>query len=100
MVMQEKGNVALETMEIGSITALKYYVENGFGIALVSQIGIDTDTQGTHVRKISGSLVHMTFGVLCKESAYPLQLASYNLYQFLKQALAEKNFKMAGINSS
>jgi len=67
VVLQEKGNIALDTMEIGSMTALKYYVENGFGIALVPQIVVDTDTKGTQVRKISGSLVHMTFGFCARD---------------------------------
>ncbi|KQL46767.1 transcriptional regulator [Brevibacillus choshinensis] len=87
MIMQEKGNVTLDTMEIGSMTALKFYVENGLGIALVPKIMVEPEAKGTTVRKISGSLVQMTFGILCKESAYPFQLASQKLYDYLKQEL-------------
>lgn len=87
MVIQEKENVTLNTMEIGSMTALKFYVESGLGIALVPKIMIEPETKGTTVRQISGSLIHMTFGILCKESVYPFQLASKNLYQHLKQEL-------------
>jgi LysR family transcriptional regulator, regulator of the ytmI operon len=87
MVIQEKGNVQLDTMEIGSMTALKFYVENGLGIALVPKIMVEPETKGTTVRTISGSLIHMTFGILCKESAYPFQLASQKLYNYLKQEL-------------
>jgi DNA-binding transcriptional LysR family regulator len=87
MVIQEKGNVTLDTMEIGSMTALKFYVESGMGIALVPKIMVEPETRGTTVRKISGSLIHMTFGILCKESAYPFQLASQKLYNYLKQEL-------------
>ena len=86
MVMQEKGNVTLDTMEIGSMTALKFYVENGIGIALVPKIMVEPE-RGTIVKMISGSLIHMTFGILCKESAYPFQLASQKLYKYLKQEL-------------
>nr|WP_255807489.1 LysR family transcriptional regulator [Cohnella mopanensis] len=87
MTMQEKGNVTLNTMEIGSMTALKYYVENGLGIALVPKITVESGIKGSTVRTITGSLIDMTFGILCKESAYPFQLASQKLYQHLKQAL-------------
>lgn len=88
MTMQEKGNAAPDTMEIGSMTALKYYVEEGLGIALVPKIMVEPGIKGTTVRTIAGSLVDMTIGILCKESAYPFRLASQKLYQHLKQAFA------------
>ncbi|KZE40852.1 transcriptional regulator [Brevibacillus parabrevis] len=87
MVMQEIGNVTMDTMEIGSMTALKFYVEWGLGIALVPTIMVDSETKGTTVRSISGSLIHMTYGILCKDSAYPFQLASQKLYSYLKKEL-------------
>ncbi|MED1875563.1 LysR family transcriptional regulator [Brevibacillus borstelensis] len=87
MVIQEQGNVTIETMEIGSMTALKFYVEYGLGIALVPKIMMEPEMKGTTVRPIRGSLIHMTCGVLCKESAYPFQLASQKLYNFLKKQL-------------
>lgn len=88
IVMQEKGNVTLDTMEIGSMTALKHYVECGLGVALVPTIMLEPPASGIAVRKIGGSLVTMTCGILCKESAYPFQLASQKLYHYLKQELA------------
>ena len=88
MVMQEKGKVTLDTMEIGSMTALKFYVQNGLGIALVPKITVEPETKGTTVRMISGSLIHMTFGIMCLESAYPLRGAGQRLYHYLKQQLA------------
>jgi LysR family transcriptional regulator, regulator of the ytmI operon len=57
MVLQESGNSPTDTMEIGSMTALKYYVESGLGIALVPEIVLKSDPpSGTTVRTISGSL--------------------------------------------
>ncbi len=38
MVMKECGFTKLDTMEIGSMTALKSYVESELGIALVPKI--------------------------------------------------------------
>ncbi|TXK84479.1 LysR family transcriptional regulator [Paenibacillus sp. N3.4] len=90
MVLQEKGTISLDTMEIGSMTALKHYVESGLGIALVPKIVLKPIPVGTTVRLISGSLIDMTFGLLCKTSAYPLKLARSKLYQFLKQELVER----------
>lgn len=87
MAMQEKGNVTLDAMEIGSMMALKFYVENGLGIALVPKITVEPETKGTTVRRTSGSLIHMTIGIMCKESAYPLPLASQKLYQFIKNKM-------------
>ncbi|MGC5327742.1 LysR family transcriptional regulator [Brevibacillus sp. SYSU BS000544] len=87
MVLQEKGIVTLDTMEIGSMTALKYFVESGLGIALIPKIMMEPEMKGTTVRIISGSLIHMTFGILCKESDYPFQLASQKLYNYLKKEL-------------
>ncbi|WP_276353151.1 LysR family transcriptional regulator [Cohnella caldifontis] len=87
-VMQENGHIRLDTMEIGSLTALKHYVENGLGIALVPKIMAEPLAPGTTARRIGGSLIHMTYGILCKDSAYPFQLASQKLYQHLKRELA------------
>jgi len=38
----------------------------------------------------AGSLIHMTCGMMCKESAYPFRLASQTLYTFIKQALGDR----------
>ncbi|TVY11040.1 LysR family transcriptional regulator [Paenibacillus cremeus] len=89
MVLQEKGSVTLDTMEVGSMTALKFYVESGLGVALVPKIMVDPESKGTVNREISGSLIHMTSGILCKASAYPLQRANQRLYAYLKQELKE-----------
>jgi DNA-binding transcriptional LysR family regulator len=89
MVLQESGNIPIDTMEIGSMTALKYYVASGLGIALVPEITLNPVPTGTTIRTISGSLINMTFGILFKPSEYPLKQASAKLYQFLKQELSD-----------
>ncbi|MEK4006021.1 LysR family transcriptional regulator [Paenibacillus sp. FSL H3-0333] len=91
MVMQETGNQALDTMEIGSMTALKFFVEKGLGIALIPKIIAEPAVAGTTIRLLSGNLIYMTFGILCKASAYPLKLASQKLYQYLKLRLNEQS---------
>ncbi|KRF43786.1 LysR family transcriptional regulator [Paenibacillus sp. Soil787] len=90
MVLQESRNIPIDTMEIGSMTALKYYVESGLGIALVPEIILKPVPAGTTIRPMSGNLIDMTFGILSKPSEYPLKLASSKLYQFLKQELLEQ----------
>jgi LysR family transcriptional regulator, regulator of the ytmI operon len=87
MILQETGTTSLETMEIGSITALKYYVESGLGIALVPKILLKTIPVGTTIRPINGGLVEMNFGILYKTSEYPMNLAWSRLYEHLKQEL-------------
>jgi LysR family transcriptional regulator, regulator of the ytmI operon len=89
MVMQESGNQMIDTMEIGSMTALKYYVQSGLGVALIPKIIAEPAPEGTTIRPIHESLIHMTFGLLCKASAYPLQQASQKLYRYLKLHLEE-----------
>ncbi|KRE34232.1 LysR family transcriptional regulator [Paenibacillus sp. Soil724D2] len=90
MVLHESGNNPIDTMEIGSMTALKYYVESGLGIALVPEIVLKPVPTGTTIRPMSGSLIDMTFGILSKPSEFPLKQASSKLYQFLKQELLEQ----------
>ncbi|MCY9695878.1 LysR family transcriptional regulator [Paenibacillus alginolyticus] len=89
MVLQESGNIPIDTMEIGSMTALKHYVESGLGIALVPEIILKPMPLGTTTRPMSGSLIDMPFGILSKPAEYPLKLASSKLYPFLKQELLE-----------
>ncbi|AZH31798.1 LysR family transcriptional regulator [Paenibacillus sp. M-152] len=89
MVMKEHGITTLDTMEIGSMTALKSYVECELGIALVPQILVHPVPAGTALRQLSGSLIDMTFGLLCKANEAPLKLASSRLYSVLKQELGQ-----------
>ncbi|MGY5484457.1 LysR family transcriptional regulator [Paenibacillus sp. ALE2] len=89
MVMKEHGITMLDTMEIGSMTALKSYVECELGIALVPQILVDPVPAGTVVRELSGSLIDMTLGLLCKATEAPLKLASSKLYSVLKKELGQ-----------
>lgn len=93
MVMQERGMGIPDTMEIGSMTALKYYVEQGIGIALVPRIQVQSPSKGTTVRSISGSLIRMPIGILCKASAYPLNSAGERLYQLMKLEWVDHNWK-------
>lgn len=86
-VLQESGGVPFDTMEIGSMTALKYFVESGLGIALVPEIVLNPVPAGTVMRKLEGKVIDLTCGILCKLSNYPLKLASSRLYHFLKQEL-------------
>lgn len=87
MVLQERGGESIDTMEIGSMSALKFYVEHGLGIALVPSILSESLARGTLARPVSDSLISMSTGILCKESAYPFQHASLLLYRFLKKEL-------------
>ncbi|MGW8958843.1 LysR family transcriptional regulator [Paenibacillus sp. NPDC055715] len=93
MVMKEYGITTLDTMEIGSMTALKFYVESGLGIALVPQILVNPVPTGTTTRELSGSLIDMTFGILCKTTEYPLKMAGSKLYTVLKQELKGEAFQ-------
>lgn len=88
-VLQEGRILPLDTMEIGSMTALKYYVASGLGIALVPKILLNPVPEGTTVRTLSGTLINMTFGFVCRTSNYPLKLACAKLYHYLKQELGE-----------
>lgn len=87
-VLQESGGAPFDTMEIGSMSALKYFVESGLGVALVPEIVLNPVPAGTIVRKLEGKVIDMTCGILCKLSDYPLKLASSRLYHFLKQELS------------
>ncbi|MEO3945843.1 LysR family transcriptional regulator [Gorillibacterium sp. CAU 1737] len=87
MVMKDIGEVALDTMEIGSMTALRHYVESGLGVALIPKQLAEPRGEGTEIREIQGSLISMTLGMLCKRSAYPFPSASEKLYQHLKEHL-------------
>ncbi|WP_372628903.1 LysR family transcriptional regulator [Cohnella sp.] len=87
LAMQESGKVPLHTMEIGSMTALKFYAENGLGIAPVPKILTEPGTKGLTVRPIGGNVARMTTGFLYKKTAYPFTSASRKLYLHIKEAL-------------
>lgn len=87
--LREAGNVPTEVMEIGSMTALKYYVECGLGIALMPRIALHPIPRGTAVRPLREDLpIDMTFGMLCAKTGFPLTRAATKLYRFLKEAMS------------
>mgnify|MGYP001232495005 CR=1 FL=1 len=89
MTLKEWGNVPTDLMEIGSMTALKYYVESGLGIALVPTIVLDPVPRGTAVRPLRKDLsVDMTFGMLYSKTGFPFTRAATRLYRFLKEEMS------------
>jgi hypothetical protein len=78
-------------MEIGSVTALKYYVKSGLGIALVPKVVLTADPslRGTTTREFSNPIT-MTSGIVCKTTEYPLKFANLKVYQYLKQRFGAK----------
>ncbi len=87
IAFQELPGSQMNTMEIGSMTALKNYVAAGLGIALIPKSIISPPPPKTAVRLIQDNPISVTFGILCKSSAYPLKQAGARLYQWLKQEL-------------
>ncbi len=73
-------------MEIGSMTALKTYVENGFGFALVPESVLDPLPRGTKALPVSGTSIDMLTGFIYK--SVPTRYASGKLFQFLKTKLS------------
>ncbi|MFD1953079.1 LysR family transcriptional regulator [Paenibacillus thailandensis] len=90
VMLRQSGNVSGETMEIGSMTALKHYVETGLGIALVPQIQLEAKPTGTTVRAMKGDSVHMLTGLARRTS--PLMKAAETLYRFLERELPSISF--------
>ncbi|MBT2292632.1 LysR family transcriptional regulator [Paenibacillus albidus] len=84
-VLQESGGPPLDTRVIGSMTALKYYVAAGLGIALVPGIVLNPPPHGTVQRTLQGKTIDMVCGILCRISDYPLKVASARLAQFLQE---------------
>ncbi|OCT15104.1 transcriptional regulator [Paenibacillus pectinilyticus] len=87
MILRETGSIEVETMEIGSMTAMKPYVQHGFGIALVPEIALDSLPSGLTTRHITGSSIDMLIGLVCKTSSFPSNSASAKLFKFLKEEL-------------
>lgn len=86
-VLRDSGGPPMNTMEIGSMTALKYFVESGLGIALVPSVMLSPVPARTVARRLEGTRIDMICGMLCKISEYPLKQASLKLHQFLRQEL-------------
>ncbi|WP_248924366.1 LysR family transcriptional regulator [Paenibacillus hamazuiensis] len=90
IALQESGGTPLDTMEIGSMAALKYYVASGLGIALVPQTVLNPVPAGTAVRPLHGNALAMVCGLLCKTSDYPFKQAGAKLYRFLKTEFSDE----------
>lgn len=89
MTLKEAGNVPTDLMEIGSMTALKHYVESGLGIALMPAIALDPLPRGTVVRPLCEDLsIDMTFGMLYTKTGFPFTRAASKLYRFLKEEMS------------
>ncbi|MDN5387685.1 MULTISPECIES: LysR family transcriptional regulator [Bacillus] len=89
IAFQELPGSQMNTMEIGSMTALKNYVAAGLGVALIPKSIVSPPPPGTIVRFIGDDPISVTFGILCKTASFPLKQADAKLYQYLKQELGE-----------
>lgn len=91
IILQEPGGPPLNTLEIGSMSALKFYVQSGIGVALVPLSVLHPEPAGTVIRPLQGNEVDMTCGLLCNASHYPLRLAAGKLYDAIQRGLANSN---------
>ncbi|MEC0372704.1 LysR family transcriptional regulator [Paenibacillus chibensis] len=96
MLLQEPGGPPLDTVEIGSMSALKYYVQCGIGAALVPASVLQPEPAGTVIRPLMDDEVDMTCGLLCREPDYPPRLAAGRLYEALKKELPAADSLKAG----
>ncbi|GGG72955.1 LysR family transcriptional regulator [Paenibacillus radicis (ex Gao et al. 2016)] len=87
VLQQNEQNLRLRTMEIGSMTALPYYVASGLGLALVPSILLDPLPKHTVMRAISGSLVDMVVGILSKPADFQTKQSAVKLYRYLREEL-------------
>ncbi|MCS7461951.1 LysR family transcriptional regulator [Paenibacillus doosanensis] len=89
IALQEAGSAPPDTMEIGSMAALKYYVQSGLGIALIPHSALNPPPDGTAMLPLNGRMADISCGLACKAANYPLGLAGGRLYRFLSQELRE-----------
>ncbi|TYP74487.1 LysR family transcriptional regulator [Paenibacillus methanolicus] len=89
MTLRETGNIAVETMEIGSMTAMKPYVQEGFGIALVPELAFDWLPPGVTIRQMKETSIDMLMGLVYKGSSFKSNSASAKLLNFLKEELID-----------
>lgn len=95
-VLQEAGEAQVDTMEIGSMTALVAYAERGLGIALVPRILAERAGSHTVMRSLGHTgLIDMTIGLLFKPVFFPPGKACANLAQALRFQLGIENNEVA-----
>lgn len=90
-LLQHTGTTLSDTMEIGSMAALPYYVASGLGIALVPLVVLQPPPSGTVIRMVNNDSIHMTSGLACRTEQNPLKPAASKLYYYLKQELQHMN---------
>jgi LysR family transcriptional regulator, regulator of the ytmI operon len=56
-------------------------------------VSTDSFAQDQSLLELSGSLIDVTFGILCKTTEYPLKMAGSKLYTVLKQELKGEAFQ-------
>lgn len=84
-ILQDRGPLSIETMEIGSMMALRHYAASGFGIALVPLAALQPLPEGTQIRELRDVSVDMLMGLVSRTG--PLSPAAHKLYENLRQAL-------------
>lgn len=89
LLLAEAAVPMVETMEIGSVTALSAYVAIGLGVALVPAILAEEPREGVVSRPLRGRAIDMACGLLGRVSESPLTPAGAKLYAALREALAE-----------
>lgn len=69
--MLEKGLLPNYGMEVSNMLTLKYYVQSGFGPAIVPKIILDPPPEGTIIKRIANLQEGLTVGILRKANKEP-----------------------------
>lgn len=83
----EKGGSPYRGMEISNMAALKYYVQAGFGVAVVPVITAVPPPEGTVLKKIADLDTGLVTGLLHKQSGASFSSAAQNLIDALREGL-------------
>ncbi|QGQ95065.1 LysR family transcriptional regulator [Paenibacillus psychroresistens] len=83
----EKGGSPYLATEIGSMAALKYYVQANFGLAVVPLISVTPLPEGTILKELRDLDSGLITGMLRKKESPPFNSAGERLIAFLRQEL-------------
>ncbi|QJD82067.1 LysR family transcriptional regulator [Cohnella herbarum] len=89
-ILHDTGTDSLDTMEIGSISALKYYAQIGLGVALVPLIALCPMPEGTVYRQVNHKDIDLTCGMLCYSPDLKPNSACRIFYDFVLESLKSR----------
>lgn len=89
LIARQVESFSMNSIEVGSLTAIKYYVQAGVGLSLVPEVEAFPLLEGTAVKSVSDLSQGPEMGILLNRQARGASIMSENLLEYIRTSFSK-----------